>query len=721
MSRHRLVPRHSFAFALALAVACVFIASTHTHARPGAAALTPAANTQTARTETAAATGAGLDVATYLEWETVADPQLSPDGSQILYTRRWVNKMTDAWDDAVWLMDRDGGRNRFLVAGRNARWSPDGATIAYLADGEPTGTQIFVRWMDGGATSQVTRVLEAPANLRWSPDGTTLAFTMRVAPEETWKIDMPKAPAGAKWTETPRHVRTVHYRKDRSGFLKDGFLHLFVVPAHGGSPRQLTEGEWNVGARAYGIPDDVGLEWMPDGRHIVFDGLRDPDADRRYRESHLYAIDVESRAVRQITARKGPWINPVPSPDGRRLAFLGYEWTPQTYKADELWIIDFDGSDMRRVTDDFDRDPMNLSWTRDGRSIVFNADDRGSRNVWQVAIGGKPRQLTRGEQMLTLTSISSQGWAVATRSTASEPGDVVAFRMTAPGRVQQLTRVNDDVLATRELAAVEEIWYESTGGTRVQGWLVKPPGFDPQRKYPLILHIHGGPHSMYGVGFNYSFQNFAANGYLVLYTNPRGSTGYGTAFGNAIDNDYPSVDYDDLMAGVDAVLARGYADASRLYVTGVSGGGVLSAWTVSHTNRFAAAAVRAPVIDWISFAGTTDIASWGFARFQPPFWEDPRRWLDHSPIMHVENVRTPVLLMTGELDLRTPIGQTEQYYQALRQLGVPTEMLRFEGEYHGTGSKPSNFMRTQLYLMSWFDRWPNGAGTATPASVTTRR
>ena len=281
---------------------------------------------------------------------------------------------------------------------------------------------------------------------------------------------------------------------------------------------------------------------------------------------------------------------------------------------------------------------------------------------------------------------------------------MVLFRLAKPREIQQLTRVNEDVLVGRKLGEVEEIWYRSADGTDVQGWLVKPPDFDPQERYPLVLHIHGGPHAMYGVGFNYSFQNLAANGYLVLYTNPRGSTGYGTEFGNAIDDAYPSVDYDDLMAGVDAVLARGFADPNRMYVTGVSGGGVLSSWIIGHTNRFAAAAVRAPVIDWISFAGNTDITAWGYYRFRTPFWEDAGKWLRHSPLMYVQNVRTPTLLMTGELDLRTPMGQTEEYYQALKTLGVPVTMVRFNEEYHGTGSKPSNFMRTQLYLMSWFEK-----------------
>jgi dipeptidyl aminopeptidase/acylaminoacyl peptidase len=245
----------------------------------------------------------------------------------------------------------------------------------------------------------------------------------------------------------------------------------------------------------------------------------------------------------------------------------------------------------------------------------------------------------------------------------------------------------------------------------VQGWIVKPPNFDASKKYPLILEIHGGPHGMYNVGFSYPFQNYAANGYVVLYTNPRGSTGYGTAFGNAIDDAYPSVDYDDLMAGVDAVIAKGYVDASTMFVTGCSGGGVLTSWVIGHTDRFAAAGVRCPVINWISFAGTTDVTDWGFYRFHEPFWKNPQKWLDHSPLMYVDRVKTPTLIMTGEEDLRTPMSQSEEYYQALKQVGVETVLLRFNKEFHGTGSQPSNFMRTQLYLMSWFQKWSKGKTT----------
>jgi dipeptidyl aminopeptidase/acylaminoacyl peptidase len=649
-----------------------------------------------------------LTVNHYLDWETVRDPQLSPDGSLVLYTREWVNQTKDSWESALWLMGADGTRNRFLARGSGARWSPDGTRIAYVSEGEPSGQQIFVRWMDAeGAITQITRLSESPSNLRWSPDGKSVAFTMLTPGQEAWKIDMPAAPKGATWTEPPRLVETTHYRQDRQGFMKDGFIHIFVVPADGGTPRQITSGQWNVGARPMGIAGATGMQWTPDGKEIVFDALREEPSLQRYQESHIWAVTVAGGDIRQITRERGPWNNPSVSPDGRLIAFAGFAWTPQTYKAEELYVIGRDGTGQRRISGDMDRDPENLHWAPDGSGVYFTADDRGASNIHFAPLSGAVRAVTQGTHMLSLTSVSRDGTAVGVRSAPHKPGDVVKVSLTRPQRpepIAQLTRVNDDVLEGKLIGEVEEVWSRSPDGTRVQGWLVKPIAFDPKQRYPLILHIHGGPHAMYNVAFSYAFQNFAANGFLVLYTNPRGSTGYGTAFGNAIDDGYPSVDYDDLMGAVDNVVGRGYVDTKRMYVTGVSGGGVLSSWIIAHTHRFAAAAVRAPVTNWISFAGTTDITAWGYYRFRGHFWENPSKWLQHSPLMHVGKVKTPTLLMTGELDLRTPMGQTEEYYQALKALNVPTAMLRFHGEYHGTGSKPSNFMRTQLYLMSWFGR-----------------
>jgi len=662
-----------------------------------------------------------LTVDHYLDWEQVADPQISPDGSQIVYTRRWVNKIDDKWESALWIAGADGSHHRFLVKGSDARWSPDGTRILYFADGEPKGTQIFVRWMDAeGASSQVTRLTETPTDAKWAPDGKAIAFVMLVPDSTPWSISLPKAPEGAKWTPAPRVVDDLHYRQDKVGFMQQGFTHLFLVPADGGTARALTSGRWNVGARFDGLVLGTGYDWTPDGRTIVFDGLRDSTWDRQYQVSRTYTLEVASGAIRPLVARPGFWASPAVSPDGRSVALTGSDSSDHTHRTADLWTVAIDGSGLRNLSRTLDRDPDNLHWAPDGKGVYFTAPDRGSINVRYADLSGAIRDVTQGPQVVSLTSLARTSVAVGVRSDPDHGPDVVRIdlrRGQAPPPTR-VTAVNDDVLANKRLARVEEVWYTSSGGTRVQGWIVKPPAFDPAKRYPLILEIHGGPFAMYNVGFSYMYQNFAANGYVVLYTNPRGSTGYGDAFSNGIDHNYPGPDYDDLMAGVDAVIGRGYVDTTRMYVGGCSGGGVLSSWVIGHTNRFAAAAVRCPVIDWISMAGQTDVPLFTFSFFRQAFWDKPDEWLAHSSLMYVGRVTTPTLLMTGELDRRTPIPQTEEYYAALKLRNVPTVMLRFNGEYHGTGSKPSNFMRTQLYMMSWYQKYRrNAAEPATRAGT----
>ena len=648
----------------------------------------------------------------YLDFEQVADPQISPDGSQIVYTRRYVDKIADRWESALWLVNADGSRNRFLLKGSNARWSPDGTRIVYTADGEPNGTQIFVRWMDAeGATSQITRVGDPIGDIKWSPDGKSVGFSMFVPSKNELKIDMPAAPTGAKWTEAPKYVDKLHYRFDRRGYLRPGFRHLFLVSADGGTPRQITKGQWSIGYTSEGQPAGAGWDWSSDGRTMVFD-RRDTSALLR-NVGDIYAVDVSSGAIRKLTPQSGDWSGPAVSPDGRRVAFRGYPAQRVSYRADDIYVVNVDGSGLTKISATMDRDPSTLIWAPDNSGVYFSVGDQGTSNVYFASIGGGVRKLTSGVHMLALSSTARSGAVAAgVRSDPKQPGDVVRIDLRGGG-LTQLTRVNEDLLARIKLGELEEIWYTSSGGARVQGWIVKPPGFDASRKYPLLMEIHGGPHGMYNVAFNPSFQNFAANGYVVIYTNPRGSTGYGSAFGNAIENAYPSVDYDDLIAGVDAVIAKGFVDTTRMYVGGCSGGGVLSSWVIGHTNRFAAAAVRCPVINWMSMAGQTDIPLFTYNFFAKPFWEDPSAWLKYSPLMYVGNVTTPTLVMTGELDMRTPIAQSEEYYSALKMRGVPSALLRFEGENHGTGFRPSNWMRTQLYMMAWYQKWrrtsPTGA------------
>jgi dipeptidyl aminopeptidase/acylaminoacyl peptidase len=652
----------------------------------------------------------------YFDLERVSNAQISPDGAHILYTRQQANKIEDRWDSALWIMNADGSRHRFLTKGSNPRWSSDGKRILYIADGEPRGAQVFVRWIDTeGPATQVTRATDKVADARWSPDGKSIAFAMFVPEKDTWKISMPAAPEGAHWTGTPRLVETLHYRQDQVGFLEDGHTHLFVVPADGGAPRQITNDKWTAGAGE--LRSAVLMDWTPDSKAIVFEADRSAEADLHYHTSELLVADVASGAIRELVAAPGSWSRPAVSPNGQTVAFTGYPESKQTHSVSDLYVIPLGGGEMRKISGGYDRDPVNLHWSPDSAGVYFDAEDRGSRNVqFAATTGGDVKPVTTGMHVLTMDSASSDLVAVGTRTDPDNPPDVVRYNLRRPGEITQLTSVNAGLLAGMHLAKTEEIAFTSTGDTKVQGWLVKPPDFDPAKKYPLILEIHGGPFAMYSVAFNYMFQNFAANDFVVLYLNPRGSTGYGTAFSGGIDHNYPGPDYDDLMAGVDAAVGKGFIDSTRMDVSGCSGGGVLSSWVIGHTDRFAAAAVRCPVIDWLSMTGDTDIPLFTFSFFRKPFWEDPSDWLSHSSVMAVGKVTTPTLLMTGVLDRRTPMPQTEEYFAALKVRGVPVKLLQFEGEYHGTASKPSNFIRTQLYMMSWFKKWTRSSeGKPVPA------
>jgi dipeptidyl aminopeptidase/acylaminoacyl peptidase len=634
----------------------------------------------------------------YLDLESVSNPQISPDGSQIVYTRGWVDKMNDRRESSVWIMNADGSKNRFLVDGSGPIWSPDGTRIAYTAQGEPEGSQIFVRWMDAeGATSQITRIENGPSGIRWSPDGNWISFTMTVEGEPAWSVSPPGRPDGADWVEGPKVVTRADYRQDRQGFTDEGWRHVFVVPAEGGTARQLTDGHWN---------HSTG-EWTPDGAELVFSSLRTEDAELSWRESEVYAVDVQSETIRQLTSRRGQDSGPLPSPRGDLIAYRGADFHTDTYRNSGVYVMGRDGSNPRLISGDFDRSVNGMRWAGDGSGLYLTVSSEGARNIRFVSVNGGVRELSSGDHMLALSSFTADGEAVGTFTAPHVPSDIVAFDLSDPNRRTQLTHVNDDVLGGLTFGEVEELWYESLDGFQIQGWIIKPPDFDPSREYPLMLSIHGGPHGMYNVGFNFAWQEHAANGYVILYTNPRGSSGYGSAFGNAIKNAYPGKDFDDLMKGVDEVIARGYVDEQNMFVYGCSGGGVLTSWVVGHTDRFAAASANCPVTNWLSFVGTTDGIGW-YRNFENFPWDDPSEHLRRSPLMHVGSVTTPTMLMTGVNDLRTPMPQTEEYYAALKVLGVETAMIRFNNEWHGTSSTPSNFLRTQLFLREWFQRHARG-------------
>lgn len=680
--------------------------------------LTLAAVSAAPRLAGAQQAGKTLSVADFLDLERVGDPQISPDGKTILFTRGFVDKVNDTWDGAIWQMNADGSRARFLVKGGGAVWSPDGTRIAYVgASDNPKGAQIFVRYMDAeGATTQITRLTESPGNITWSPDGKWISFTSFVPKSESWNIDLPAPPPDAKWTPAPRVVDRLHYRADRRGYTDPGFTHLFVVPAEGGSPRQVTSGDWNVGAAFDGMVLGGAHSWTPDGKSIVFDGFAEANGDKNFRETNIYSVDLASGAIKRLTSVKGSWMQPKVSPDGKMIAYAGRELLPVVWQTADLYVMNIDGSGARDLTRSVDREMGAFGgneafWAPDNSGLYVSPQDRGTSNLMFVPLAGSPRLVTSGNHLLAASSIARNGDIVGTRSSFQAPGDVVRITQDKKAGVQvtQLTQVNEDLLAGRKLATAEEIWYPSTGGAKIQGWIVKPPFFEPGKKYPMLLEIHGGPQGMYGVGFDMMWQTFASAGYVVLYLNPRGSTGYGDTFVRSIEKSFPGPDYDDLMAGVDTVLGRGYVDAKQLYVSGCSGGGALSSWVIGHTNRFAAAAVRCPVTDQIGMAGNADVPYFVYSFFDKPFWEDPMQWWKQSSLAYVGNVTTPTMLMTGVLDMRTPMPQTETFYAALKARGVPARLLRFENEWHGTESVPSNWMRTMLYMMSWFKQYTRPA------------
>jgi dipeptidyl aminopeptidase/acylaminoacyl peptidase len=652
-----------------------------------------------------------LDKSTFFQMESVSNPSIAPDGKTVLFSRGYVDVMRDQSQSNLWVIDLSGARLRQLTDGAwndsAPVWSPDGARIAFLSN-RSGSSQLHVMWVDTRETLQLTRLERAPGSITWSPDGTQIGFTTLI-PDETpiLPVRLPPVPRGAQLARGATIIDRPSWASDGSGPTTKGYTHVFVLDASvGGTPRQITTGNFSHSAPA----------WSADGETIYVSGIRKPDAEYLVGDSEIYGVNVETRAVTTMTDRNGPDTNPEVSPDGRWIAYTGYDQHQYTNHLSSLYLMDSNGSRKRQWVGTLPSSPSNVAWAPDGSGVYYSMQAEGEEHTWfaPADLGLPPKRLTIGEHVLSGVSIAKNGQAVAIRSSVREPGQLVAFATSKAAEMRVLVDVNRDVLDGRTIAGAETLWFTSKDGLKVQGWLMKPANFDPAKKYPMVLWIHGGPWSMYNVGWSWAFQNFAANGYAVLWTNPRGSTGYGQEFVNGIQHSYPGKDYDDLMAGVDAALAKGFIDRENLFVCGGSGGGVLTAWIVGHTTRFRAAVSMRPVIDWHSFVGTTDGINW-YRQFQKYPWEDPMEYAVRSPLHYVANVTTPTMLMTGEADLRTPISQTEEYYRALKLLRkADTLMVRMPEEFHGW-RRPSHQLLQQLYLMAWFEKYRTpGSKAAVP-------
>lgn len=639
--------------------------------------------------------------------EYASDPQPSADGSEIVYVRRSNDIMTDRTRSNIWSVKADGSENRPLLSGRDnyssPRWSPDGTKIAYTSAAEGSN-QIYLRWHDSGQTALLSNLTLSPSGLTWSPDGKWLAFTSRVPVKNPTLARTPPKPDGANWAPPMHVIDAVRYQRDGSGILSPGYTQIFIIPSDGGTPRQLTSGHFNHGGP---------LSWSPDSTEILFSSNMHEEWELETSEADIFAVSIADSRLRQITDAPGSERFPSYSPDGSKIAFTKQSNEPVMFKMTYLAVMDADGSNESILTPDLDRPAGSLKWASDSKSIYFQYDDRAVRKVANVDLNGNIDVLAEGLSGTSLGrpylsggyNVSDNGLIAFTYGTASRPANIAIMN---DGEMRVLTSLNEDFLSHKDLGEVHEIIYNSAiDGQEIQGWYMTPPNFDPSKKYPLILEIHGGPSLAYGPGFSAEFQRFAAEGYIVFFDNHRGSASYGEKFSMLLHNKYSSeYDFSDHNSGVDAMIELGFVDENNLFITGGSAGGIAAAYAIGLTDRFNAAGVIKPIVNWLSKTLYADSSIGQLYNQFPGYpWDHVDHFWKRSPMSLVGNVKTPTLLMTGEEDRRTPIPEIEQYYQALKLLRVDTIMVRVPGSPHGIAGRPSRLNAKVDNIMAWFERY----------------
>ena len=638
--------------------------------------------------------------------EYVSNTEISPDGSKVLYQRNFNDIMTDQSFSNIWLINFDGSGNRPITTGNfkdnSPKWSNKGDKFIFKSNRNGK-QQIFLYNLNNNSVQKLTNFQYSIGSLRWSPDDNYILFSSFIDDKREKLIKMPEKPKGAKWNDPPIEISDLNYKYDSSGFRKPGETQFFTVPSTGGTPRQISN-----------IPSEKRsgqAEWV-DNNKIIFSANLNEDSDYNTNNTELYILDIISGKHEAITDRDGPDFSPKVSNDRSLIAYLGYDDEYLSYQQSSIYVMRKDGSDKYKIEMDLDRNISNIYWSGNDKRIYFQYDDNGITKIGSTTLDGSQETVVDEVGGLSFSrpysggffSLSKNNRYSFTYGTAYNPADLATGYK---GSKRRITNLNKDLFDYKKLGKVEEIWYESShDGRMIQGWIVKPPNFDYSKKYPLILEIHGGPHTNYGFHFSSEVQLFASKGYVVLYTNPRGSTSYGKEFANLIHHNYPSEDYDDLISGVDYIIDKGYIDQENLFVTGGSGGGVLTSWIIGKTDRFKAAVVAKPVINWYSFVLYADNIGYFYKYwFGDLPWNDPGSYLKRSPISYVGNIKTPTMVLTGEKDFRTPMAESEQLYAGLKLNRVESMLVRIPNANHGIASKPSNLIAKVNAILSWFEKY----------------
>jgi len=634
---------------------------------------------------------------------SVSDPQLSPDGRAAAFSYSWIDINTDTSYSTIRLLKNGSMRtlHEGMLHERSPRWSPDGKSLAYVSD--RTGrTRIHILDPDSGTEKVLSDIDRAPSDITWSPDGTKIAFYAFVEGKSEWNPAMPERPAGAKWAPASTTVTTVRWTMDGSGVMRPGSTQLFVAPVVGGLPKQISfQPFWHTSYFAQ--PE---LAWAADGRSILAPAVKAKEGWTVYRESVLYRFPLDGGEPAQIGPSGWHQHGATVSPDGKYIAFSGYQWKGQSYHVSHLYVTDENGKNSKVITGSLDRDVAAVKWSPDSRHLWFLLDDSGNLNLHSASLDGTTEALTHGDHRINALSIARNGRALAVITSPLQPGELVEFDVSAPEHQKVLFNPNSEYLGSCHLSAPEEIRYSSFDGWKVEGWLLKPQGFDASKKYPLLVSIHGGPHASYGNSFAQELQMFADHGYVVLYLNPRGSTGYGEEFARVIQYKWPGDDIKDILSGVDTVLRSGYIDPARMAVTGGSGGGLMTTWMITQTDRFRASVAWWPVTNWFTHIGLNDNGVYVgnvFRKGTP--WEQPEDYMQHSPLFQVAKVKTPTMLITGDEDWRVPEAQSGEFYRALKTRGIDTVLVRVPGESHGVLKHPSHRMEVMVNTFAWLDRY----------------